>query len=136
MWFPYDEIDVNSYFFHIFLDVYVVQNKVLRVSKSLFRETYSNKEFIFDPYFAYQSYKFTAELHLTRKEVFFYFRKLEINKKKSYDKISKTLFIPYPTPNFVITSQQCSLFLHFLKRFSKFKTMHDQVWNQISRDLL
>ena len=40
-----DEIDVDSYFFHNFLDVYVVQNRVLRLSKGLFRETYSIKEF-------------------------------------------------------------------------------------------
>ena len=64
-----DEIDVDSYFFHNFLDVYVVQNRVLRLNKSLIRETYSTKEFIFDPHNAYQSYKLTAELHLTRKEI-------------------------------------------------------------------
>ena len=34
-----DEIDVDSYFFHNFLDVYVVQNRVLRLGKGLFRET-------------------------------------------------------------------------------------------------
>ena len=76
-----DEIYVDSYFFHNFLDVYVVQNRARRLSKSLFRETYSIKEFIFDPHIAYQSYKLTAELHLTRKELFIYFRKLEVKKK-------------------------------------------------------
>ena len=60
-----DEIDVDFYFFHEFLDVYVVQNRVPRLSKGLFRETYSIKEFIFDPHIAYQSYKLTAELHLS-----------------------------------------------------------------------
>ena len=130
-----DEIDVDSYFFHNFLDVYVVQNSVLRLSKGLFGETYSIKEFILDPHFAYQSYKLTDELHLTRKEIFFILENLKFI-KKLYDNISKTLFIPYPTPKFVKTPQQSSLFLHFLKTFSKFKILHDQVWNQISRDLL
>ena len=51
-----DEIDVDSYFFHNFLDVYVVQNRVPRQSKGLFRETYSIKEFTFDPHIAYQNY--------------------------------------------------------------------------------
>ena len=55
-----DEIDVDSYFFHNFLDVYVVQNRVLRLSKGLFREIYSIKEFFFDPHNADQSYKLTA----------------------------------------------------------------------------
>ena len=43
--FLFDEIDVESYFFHNFLDVYFVQNRILRLSKGLFRETYSIKEF-------------------------------------------------------------------------------------------
>ena len=76
-----DEIDVNSYFFHNFLDVYVAQNRVLRLSKGLFRETYSIKEFIFDPHVAYQSYKLTAELHLTRKEILFILEKLKLIRK-------------------------------------------------------
>ena len=108
-----DEIDVDSYFFHNFLDVYVVQNILLRISKGLFRETYSIKEFIFGPHISYQSCKFTAELHLTRKEILFILEKLKLI-KKSYDKISKTLFIPYPTPKFVKTPQQNSFFLHFI----------------------
>ena len=111
-----DEIDVDSYFFHNFLDVYIVQNRVIRLSKGLFRETYSIKEFIFDPHIAYQSYKLTAELHLTRKEILFILENLKLI-KKSIDNISKTLFIPYPTPKFVKTPQQNSLFLHFLRTF-------------------
>ena len=43
--FLFDETDVESYFFHNFLDVYFVQNRILRLSKGLFRETYSIKEF-------------------------------------------------------------------------------------------
>ena len=76
-----DKIDVDSYFFHNFSDVYVVQNRVLRLSKALFRETYSIKEFTFDSYFAYQSYKLTAELHLTRKEILFILENLKLIKK-------------------------------------------------------
>ena len=67
-----DEIDVESYFFQNFLDVYVVQNRVLRLSEGLFRETYSIKKFTCDPHFACQSFKLTAELHLTRKEYLFF----------------------------------------------------------------
>ena len=55
-----DEIDVDSYSFHNFLDVFIVQNRVIRLSKGLFRETYSIKEFTFDPHIAYQSFKLTA----------------------------------------------------------------------------
>ena len=41
-----DEIDVDSYFFHNFLDVFIVQNRTIRLSKDLFRENNSIKEFI------------------------------------------------------------------------------------------
>ena len=95
-----DEIDVDSYFFHNFLDVYAVQNRVIRLSKGLFRETYSIKEFTFDPHIAYQTFKLTAELHLTRKEILFILENLKLI-KKSYDNISQTLFIPYPIPKLV-----------------------------------
>ena len=114
--FLFDEIDVDSYFFHNFLDLYVVQNRVLRLSKGLFRETYPIKEFTFDSNIAYQSHKLTAELHLTRKEILFILENLKLI-KKSYDNISKILFIPYPPPKFVRTPQQSSLFLHFLRSF-------------------
>ena len=75
------EIDVLSYFFLNFLYVYYVQNRVLRLSKDLFRETYSIKEFTFDPHIAYQSFKLTAELHLTRKEILFVLENLKLIKK-------------------------------------------------------
>ena len=78
-----DEIDVDSYFFLNFLDVYVVQNRVLRLSKGLFRETYSIKEFTFDSHIAYQSYKLTAELHLTRKEILFILENLKLIKNRT-----------------------------------------------------
>ena len=101
-----DEIDVDSYFFLNFLEV---------------RETYSIKEFTFDSHIAYQSFKLTAELHLTRKEILFILESLKLI-KKLYDNISKTLFIPYPKPKFVKTSQQNSLFLHFFKDFQSSKS--------------
>ena len=86
-----DEIDVDFYLFHNFFDSYIVQNRVIRLSKGLFRETYSFKEFVFDPHIAYQSYKLSAELHLTRNEILFILENLKLI-KNSFDNISKTLF--------------------------------------------
>ena len=111
-----DEIDVEFYFFHNFLDVYVVQNRVFRQSKCLFRETCSIKEFTFDPHIAYQSFKLTADLNLKRKENLFILENLKLI-KKSYDNISKSLFNPYPISKFVKTPQQSFLFLPFFKDF-------------------
>ena len=88
-----DEIDVDSYFFLNFLDVFIVQNRVIRLSKGVIRETYSIKEFTFDPKIAYRSFKLTAELHLTRKEILFILENLKLI-KKSYDNLS-----PIQNPN-------------------------------------
>ena len=77
--------------------------------------------FTFDPHIAYQSFKLTAELHFTRKELLFILENLKLI-KKSYDNISKTLFITYPIPKFVKTPQQSSLFLHFFKGFQYSKS--------------
>ena len=112
-----DEIDVDSYYFHSFLDVFVVQNRVLRLSKVLFRETYSIKEFTFDPHIAYQSFKLTSELHLRSKELLFILENLKLIKKSS-----KSLFIPYPIPKFEKNTQQNSLFLPFFKVFQSSKS--------------
>ena len=109
------------YFFDNFLDVFTVQNRVIRLSKGLFRETYSIKKFTFDSHIAYQNFKLTAELHLTRKEILFILENLKLI-KKLYDTISKTLFIPYPNPKIVKTPQQSSLFLHLFKDFQRSKS--------------
>ena len=114
-------LTLTFFIIYNFLDVFFVQNRVIRLSKGLFRETYSIKEFTFDSHIAYQSFKLTAELHLTRKEILFILENLKLI-KKSYDYISKTLFIPYPKPKFVNTPQQKSLFLHFFKDFQSSKS--------------
>ena len=114
--FPIDETDVHSYFFHSFLEVYVVQIRVLRLSKGLFRETYSNKKFTFVSHFAYQGFKLTAELQLTRKEILFILESLKLI-KTCVIIYQKLFFITYPIPKVVKTLQQNSLFLHFFKIF-------------------
>ena len=120
--------------FFIFFWTVFKQNRFIRLSKGLVRETYSVKEVTFKPSIQYQIFKFTAELHLTRKEVLVILEKLKLI-KKLYDNISKTLFCSFPTPKFVKTSQQSFFFFIFLKN-SQLKILLDQVWNQISSDLL
>ena len=68
--FLFDEIDVDSNLKKKISDVFFVQNRVGRPSKSLFRETKQIKEFYFEPSFGYPSFKITAELHLTTKKNF------------------------------------------------------------------
>ena len=107
---------LNLTFFHKFLDVFIVQNRVIRLNKSLFRGTYSIKEFTFDPHFAYQIFKLTAELHLTGKKILFFSREFETIQQilRQYIKIS---FHPYSINIFAKTLQQSSSFLHFFYDF-------------------
>ena len=114
-----DEILADSYFSHNFLDVYVVQKRVLRLSKGLFREFYSNKEIMFDPHIAYQSYISTAEFYLTRKEILFILENLKL--KKSRTIIFQRLFYSLPILKFVKTPKQSSSFLLFFKDFQSSK---------------
>ena len=51
--------------------------------------------------------------------------------KKSYDKISETLFIPYPI--IVKTLQQSSLFFYF---FNDFQSSKNPAWSGLESDLL
>ena len=101
-----DEIDVESYFFHNFLDVYVFQNRVIRLRKGLFREFYSIKEFTLEPFIEHQMFKLTVEIHLKKKSLFT-FENLKLI-KKSFDSITNTLFIPYPIRKFIKTPQKNS----------------------------
>ena len=57
------------------------------------------EELTFEPSFKYKIYKLTAELHLTRNKDLFNLENLKLV-KKSYDKRSMFLFIPYPFPKF------------------------------------
>ena len=105
--FLFDEIDIDSYFSHNFLDVKFVQIRKIRLRKGRFREIYSIKLFTFEPTFEYQSFKPTAELHLTSNKFLFSLDNLKLI-KNSYNNISKTLLTLYTIPNFVKFSQQSS----------------------------
>ena len=70
-------------FSYNFFGRFFVQNRIIRLSKGLFRETYSIKEFTFDPHIAYQSFELTAELHLTRQEILFILENLKLIKSRT-----------------------------------------------------
>ena len=114
------EIDVDSYFFHNSLEVYIVNNRVIRLSKCLFRQKILRKDPNFEPIMEYQSFKLTAQLNVTRKEILFTLENLKLI-NKSCNSISKTLFIPNPVLKFCQNSpSKVIFFLHFSKDFQKF----------------
>ena len=123
-----DEIDADTTFVNNFLDVFIVQKRVIHLSKGLFRGTYSIKELTFQPSFEYRRFKLMADLHLTRKEILFLENLTLI--KKLYDNESATIFIPYPISKFVKIPQQSSLFLQFLK----ICRVQNPVWSGLESD--
>ena len=84
----------------------------------MFRETYSIKDKTFDPD---SVSKLLANLHLTRKQFLLFLEILKLI-KKTYDNISKTLFIPYSITKLVKTPQQKPLFFYFFKDFQSSKS--------------
>ena len=63
-------------FFANYLDVCIVSNRVLGLSKDLIRETYSMKVFVFNPS---QNFKDTADfMQLEEKKSFFLSRKSQV----------------------------------------------------------
>ena len=62
-------------------------------SKGFFWETYPIKEINFQPSIEYQSFRLTAELHLTRKQFLCFLKDFKLI-KKSFDNLSKTFLSP------------------------------------------
>ena len=67
----------------------------------------------------YQSFKLTAQLNVTRKEILFTLENLKLI-KKSCNSISKTLFIPNPVLKFCQNSPSKVIFSSIFKDFQKF----------------
>ena len=106
-----DEIYVDSYFFTIFWT-----SMLSKIEFSDLGKLTQSKRFFLCHILRIKDSILTAELHLTRKEIFFILENLKLM-KKSYDFISETLFIPYPIPEFLKFSQQSSLSFFSLKIF-------------------
>ena len=66
-----DEIDVDSYFFYIFLDVFTQNNRIIRLSKGFEYATFSIKKFEYDDYITKQSFDLSSELHINKYEMLF-----------------------------------------------------------------
>ena len=66
-----DEIDVGSYFFNNFLDIFTKSNRLIRFSKGLEYATFSFKKFGYEEFIAKQSFDLSSELHVSKYELFF-----------------------------------------------------------------
>ena len=66
-----DEIDVDSYFFYNFLDVFTQNNRIIGLSKGFEHATFSIKKFEFDDNITKQSFDLSSELHINKYEMLF-----------------------------------------------------------------
>ena len=103
--------------FFTFFWTSIVKNRIIRLSKGLFREIYSIKEFILNHVLSIKA--LVLRLNYSRQgKKFVYSRKLEIDKKHMRQNI-KGSFYPLIIPKLVKTPEQSLFFLHLKKMSSK-----------------
>ena len=112
-----DEIDVDSYFFYNFLDVFTQNNRIIRFSKGFEYATFSIKKFENDDYITKQSFDLSSELHINKYEMLFILSSVpEIIEQ--YRNLSQSNYIPIPEPVTFSSSLQSSLFFHYYKDYN------------------
>ena len=102
------------------MNVYLVQNSVLWLSKGLISDVCSIKEFTFAPSIECRSFKLTAELHLTR-NVFYWFEKIWNLSKICILKYRRLFLFPTRFLKLVKNSHKISLFLQLFIHFQSWK---------------
>ena len=90
-----DEIDVDSYFFYNFLDICVLNNRIIRLSKGFKYATFSIKKFKYDDYITKQSFDLSSELHINKYEILFEFCSRNF---RTVQKSSTSELYPIPDP--------------------------------------
>ena len=106
-----DEIDVDSYFFYNFLDVFTQNNRIIRLGKGFEHAAFSIKKFEYDDYITKQSFDLSSEIHINKYEMLFILNSVpEI--MEQYRNLSQSNYIPIPEPVTITSSLQSALFFH------------------------
>ena len=112
-----DKIDVDSYFFYNFLDVFTQNNRIIRFSKGFEYATFSIKKFEYDDYITKQSFDLSPELHINKYEMLFILNSVpEI--MEQYRNLSQSNYILIPEPVTITSSLQSALFFHYYKDYN------------------
>ena len=112
-----DEIDVDSYFFYKFLDVFTHNNRIIQFSKGFDYATFSKKKFEYGDYITKQSFDLSTELHINKYEMLFILNSVpEI--MEQYRNLSQSNYIPIPEPVTSTSSLQIAQFFHYYKDYN------------------
>ena len=112
-----DELDVYSYFFYNFLEVFTQNNRIIRFSKRFEYATFSIKKFEYDDYITKKSFDLSSELHINRYEMPFILKSVpEI--MEQYRNLTQSNYIPITEPVTITSSLQSALFFRYYKVYN------------------
>ena len=112
-----DEIDVDSYFFYNFLDIFTKSNIIIRFSKGLEYATFSIAKFDYEEFIAKQSSDLSSELHVSKYELLFILNSV-YDILEQYRNISQKNFVPLPEPITITSSLQSALYFHYYNDYN------------------
>lgn len=92
-----DETDIDSYFFYNFLNVSTVEGRLLRLSRSSNKNSFSFKVFKFDSSKLKQRYLLAQEVTVSKEELSAIFYQLK-DFLDQYEKVKKLNYYKLPTP--------------------------------------
>ena len=111
-----EETDVDSYFYHIILDISQSHHRIVRVSKGSNKKSFAFKVFRFCDSKLQQQFMLKEEVSISKKEIESLLDSLS-DFLKAFDQVKKVLQIPLPKPKFEIgfTKAKDELFSHCYK---------------------
>ena len=112
-----DEIDVDSYFFLNFLDVFTQNNRIIPFRKGFEYATFSVRKFEYDDYITKQSFDLSSEIHINKYEMLFILNSVP-ELMEQYRNLTQPHYIPIPEPVTITSSLQSSLIFHYYKDFN------------------
>ena len=120
-----DKTDVDSYFYHNFLDTSQSHHRIVRVSKGSNKKSFAFKVFQFCDWKLQQRFILKEDVSLSKKETEFLLDSLG-EFLKAFDQANKVSQIPLPKPNFEIGFPKAKdeLFSHYYKGI--FEHLHRQ----------
>ena len=112
-----DEIDVDSYFFNNFLEIFTISNRIIRFSRGVEYATFSSKQFEYEEFIPKQCFDLSSELHLSKYELLFILNSVP-DILEQYRNISQTYFVPLPDPATITSSLQSALYFHYYNDYN------------------
>ena len=112
-----EKIDVDSYFFYKFLDVFSQNNRIIRFSKAFEYATFSIKKLEYGDYITKYSFDLSSELHINKYEMLFILNPVP-EMMEQYRNLAQSNYIPIPDPVTITSSLQSALCFQYYKDYN------------------